>query len=1148
MNKNVTNRQAIIDFLKQEIVGGMPPSPSAIPIPQSHPLTFDSPDDLKHNYFQEETGQEILQREHPESRFGVGVLYPVEARAKPPSSDGNESPPIMDTEEDEPIEVMENTPQPEHKDFGQQDAETDDFEITAEKTVKLSSMGVSFLLGLTSHAFAITIEISGAEYVLREAKGGGRTEGWWFRHPLSFHAQLTLPNLSSDTEIYHPALESLDDTTLNLSLSVVVRPHSDGREALVTVTLVNRTLPALNHKMSHALFQSALRIDVGDANHILPYPTPAPGPVNAEDESMDLLYRRYRTYAIGHGCAANWKEGAKGHITSIFGEHFPVVSVPNMTSDILDETGKPLRISMTELAGIQSEIDGMASLHRVCDLYAQWIEARKQEIAKLPTMYHNTATANIQQCTSVLSRMREGIAFLEHNAAARKAFQFSNHAILLQQIRTQEGTRNISYDRKNNHWRFSRPFTKISTDFLPQGRGLWRGFQIAFLLSTIKSTVVHNDPDRNSVELLWFPTGGGKTEAYLGLAAFYMAYQRLTSAHSDGANIIMRYTLRLLTTQQFQRASGLICAMEYLRLTSNPELGPERFTIGLWLGGTTTPNRNSDAQEALKKLIKQRNAPNPFVLQQCPWCGAQMGPAKDAKLPKGLSSVMGYESKGKTVILKCPDRACTFSSGLPVMLIDEQLYETPPSIVIGTVDKFAMLAWRPEAKSLFGLGPEGQRRKDPPGLIIQDELHLISGPLGSMVGLYEPVLESLCTYMTEAGNQVLPKIVTSTATIRRYQQQIKNLYGRESVKLFPPPGIDIGDSFFSREATFPDGTLMPGKMFAGIFAPGLSSMQTAQVRTFAALMQAPMDFSTSERDPWWTQLIFFNSLRELGTTLSLFQSDIPDRLKILRKQLNIPWSLVRRQPEIIELTSRIGNSEIPATISLLEKATDDPNAKSVDVCLASNIIEVGIDIDRLSLMGVVGQPKSTSQYIQVTGRVGRRWEERPGLVVTLLSASKPRDRSHFEQFRSYHQRLYAQVEPTSLTPFSPPALERGLHGAMLAYVRQVANLPSPYPLPKSALSDFSKILLARVLAVDPSELSNAQHEIARRERQWSKWQPSIWSAISSSQDAPLMRAPGEYVPPNEPSWVTPQSMRNVDAQCAGDIRRPLSLIQDEGDQ
>jgi len=513
--------------------------------------------------------------------------------------------------------------------------------------------------------------------------------------------------------------------------------------------------------------------------------------------------------------------------------------------------------------------------------------------------------------------------------------------------------------------------------------------------------------------------------------------------------------------------------MEYVRRQNTRDLGNAEISIGIWLGGSTTPNTRADALTVFRSLDRGDGAkPNQFVLDRCPWCGAEMGPVNLVGRGRGrgrVPRVIGYTRRGNTVVFTCPDSRCDFHRFLPLYVIDEDIYESRPALVIGTVDKFAMLAWKPQARSLFGIATDGTRAYSPPGLIIQDELHLISGPLGSMVGLYEPVIEELCTDRRGA-HAAKPKIISSTATIRSYVEQIRGLYAREHASLFPPPGLDADDSFFARTACRPDGTLERGRIYIGVHAPGLGSLQTVQVRTFAALLQAPQPLPPAERDPWWTLLLFFNSLRELGTTLTLFQSDIPDLLRgSLKQRLGLGFQDVRQLRKMLELTGRLPGDEVPRAITALEVPTDSQHGPSVDVCLASNIIEVGVDIDRLSLMAVVGQPKTTSQYIQVTGRAGRK-SDRPGLVVTIYAASKPRDRSHFEKFRSYHERLYAQVEPTSVTPFSRPALDRAAHSVIASYIRQLGNsdeAESPYPFPATLVATVTRILEDRASFVDP---------------------------------------------------------------------------------
>jgi hypothetical protein len=417
-----------------------------------------------------------------------------------------------------------------------------------------------------------------------------------------------------------------------------------------------------------------------------------------------------------------------------------------------------------------------------------------------------------------------------------------------------------------------------------------------------------------------------------------------------------------------------------------------------------------------------------------------------------------------------------------------------------------------------------------------------------MVGLYEAVIEELCT---DHRKQPIarPKIISSTATIRKYADQIRALYARGEVVLFPPPGLESGDSFFGRYARNKDGSLAPGRKYLGVHAPGLGSMQTVQVRTFTTLLQAPLLLEEEDRDPWWTLVLFFNSLRELGTTLSLLQSDIPDYQQVYVNRLPKDAKQWRGFWEIRELTGRASGEEVPKAISALEVNYPNNDQRPIDVCLASNILEVGVDIDRLSLMAVVGQPKTTSQYIQVTGRVGRSWWERPGLIVTLYSASKPRDRSHFEKFRSYHEKLYSQVEPTSVTPFSPPALDRALHAVMVSYVMQNGDeesIKSPYPFPVDMVEKLKKILLPRVKFIDPQELDNFERVFEKRSNQWRGWEHTLWRAKASEEDIGLLRVAGSYAS-NEISrlsWPTQQSMRSVDAECIAEIANPILIVGD----
>ncbi|MEQ8974165.1 MAG: helicase-related protein [Coleofasciculus sp. C1-SOL-03] len=1151
MAKHIQNRENIIQFLREELVGS---SPQGEPKDCSGEVNFQSEQEF-YRPWRQANGEEILQRDPPLVRYGVGVLYPLGKKHEDEESQKDRETDEIKPDETESV-IEENAYQSleeSQKEITKStESESDNFDLSTANTYLPSSMGISFL-GEFHQDSQLLVKAWGGCYRAKIVKVSGKERTWWLRKPIEFTVEFDGNQLCQQQE------KRLNQTAkiqgLDLSVEVFSRPDPEKREGvrLITVCLVNRSSSGVLGRHEINLFQSGFEATLvsqkGEA-HILPYPGQRLSGIedDEEEQSLALLYRHMKTYGVGHGCAANWdKEATNDRVKTVIAECLPTFETPSITPDIKREDGSSLEVPMATLAGLVEGDDGFAALQEVVERYENWIEVKRNEkITTLEGQYHNAAHSHLDECERAAQRMRDGLNYLQHDTRVKRAFQLANHAILLQQISSRGSLRRANYDKKARKLNFSAPYQAPNSLQAGENRGKWRAFQIAFLLMSLQSTAQGNSPERETVELIWFPTGGGKTEAYLGLSAFALFMRRLNNKDDAGVHVLMRYTLRLLTAQQFQRASALLCAMEYLR-RQHPELGKDSFSIGIWLGSATTPNTRKEAVYSLNQLQRSSSAENPFIIGKCPWCNAQMG-RYNGQLPRGVPKVLGYQPSAGTVVFKCPDQACEFKNGLPIYVIDEDIYYYRPSLVIGTVDKFAQLAWKPKARALFGIDSDGQRQSSPPGLIIQDELHLISGPLGSVVGLYETVIEEVCT--DRRGEQAIkPKIVCSTATIRRYADQVKALYGREDVVLFPPPGLDASDSFFSRYARNEDGTLRSGRIYVGVHGPGLKSLLTAQVRTSAALLQAPVPLTAEEQDPWWTLLMFFNNLRELGFTLSLLQSDIPGYFKVIQNRLGWDRQQTRRIWQPLELTGRIRSDQVPEAIAKLEIKCDNTNNQHpIDVCLASNIIEVGVDIDRLSLMAVVGQPKTTSQYIQVTGRVGRRWGERPGLVVTLYSPTRPRDRSHFEKFRSYHERLYAQVEPTSVTPFSPPVLDRALHAIMAAYVRQAGDeeiAKSPDPYPDNLIEQLREILIPRIRDIDPDEVENFQRVFDKRTSEWQRWQRTHWQGTrQTADDISLLRVAGDYASPEwqRLSWATPTSMRNVDAECQAEITQ-LYLLE-----
>ncbi|TWT06137.1 helicase-related protein [Reyranella sp. CPCC 100927] len=1164
---HVTGRAHMLRALSEELVG---PAVKGPEIDLDAVITGQFPENFRRDgpYLQKGSGEEILCVEPPALRYGIGVLFPWGTTQESDGKDDSPAEPTLETtlatlnplttgaEQQSALtsHAQDSIRKIEGRNLsGSGEPQDDDYDLSSANMRRPNSMALSFLAKLSANDVMIVRATGGRYEQVKIPVDKNRQTTWWRRYAISIEVRFSGTRLLNNVKAARITAETVEASGLgpiDLHVEAFCRPTRDDGQRLITVCLINRTTAGRGIH-GRSIFQSAFEVTFESVTgaHFLPYPKPVRKRLDDEEQSLEMLYRDFETFAIGHGGGADWEKlSATQTATKVRAVSLPAIETPSITPAVTRMDGTELEVQMAPLAGLVPDNDGAASLQEIVDSYANWISEREADVPRLGAEHSVAAQRHIEQCKNCLKRMHKGLAFLREDETAALAFRWANEAILAQQLRSSRIARSV--DIQNGRIVFDSPYRDVDLSIPSSGRGKWRPFQIAFLLMSLRSAVISDDDKRETIDLIWFPTGGGKTEAYFGLAAFSAFYRRLSDPNDIGVHVLMRYTLRLLTAQQFQRASGLICAMEAIRRREEDRLKSEPFSIGIWLGGETTPNSRSEARSIARQLQRGDDyVINKLLVTKCPWCSAQLGPIKSKS--RNAPKAVGYHDNGVTISLRCSDDRCVFHGGLPIFVIDEDIYERKPTLIIGTVDKFAMLAWRPGARALFGLDDEGTRVASPPGLIIQDELHLISGPLGSMTGLYESVIEELCTD-GRSGEVVKPKIVCSTATIRRFRQQARALFGREDTALFPPPGLTVADSFFSSYAKNEDGSLSRGRIFVGVYAPALGSIQTAEVRTLTALLQAPCALPDKARDPWWTVLIFLNSLREIGTAATLFQSDIPDRLKVLRKRLGIDFKEIRRLYEIMELTSRLRSDDVPKAIEALEIVAEGrPKAGKypVDACLASNIIEVGVDIDRLSLLVIVGQPKSTSQYIQVAGRVGRRPFERPGFVVTIFGPNNARDRSHYEKFRSYHERLYAQVEPTSVTPYSLPVLDRALHAVMASYIRQTCNQDlanSPRPVPEKELAELRSLLRKRVNIVDSQEIDTLDEKFGDRLREWRKWQRTEWRTSRVDGDVGLLTPAGSYLPAEdwEFTWPTPLSMRNVDAECATEITREYLTSDD----
>ncbi|WP_436791630.1 helicase-related protein [Yinghuangia sp. YIM S10712] len=891
-----------------------------------------------------------------------------------------------------------------------------------------------------------------------------------------------------------------------LEWRALVRSAAPDGTVTVTVTVVNvLTAGEYDLQDAYCFFQPELEVrGLPDTRPFIERPSRL-GAVDEELALSRLLHRHAPVFATGHGVSVAWDWDAPPM-------HAPMPTRPAVaalrtdfvpTHDVLLTDSNPdIDAGALTMSGLgQGSADQiMAALGHLLSGYEEWIEARVEDARGLTgTQHEETAKQQLELCRAALARMRRGLALLGDGRQPHvlRAFRLANQAMARQRARTEW----ISQGRSGE----------------PQHEvGTWRPFQIAFLLQCLEGIVDPDHEDRNVADLLWFPTGGGKTEAYLGLVAFTTFLRRLRDGRfGGGVTVLMRYTLRLLTLQQFERAAALICAMDRLRVENVDELGREPISIGMWVGQSSTPNKLERADARLAELRRQPGKSlqreNPVQLEKCPWCGEPLTAAD-------------YEVRQSTcrMIVRCPGSDCDFASGdgLPVHLIDEAIYDAHPTLVIATVDKFAALPRDPDTAALFNRdAPDGHEGPRPPELIVQDELHLISGPLGTLTGLYETAVDVLADR---------PKVVASTATIRRASDQVGALFDRQ-VAQFPPAGLDARDSWFAVETPRRD---KASRRYVGLLTPS-TSQATLLVRTYAALLHAAScgDADEDVRDAYWTLVGYFNSLRLLSAAELQVLDDVQDRLEMLAIR---EGTEPRKADALIELSSRADSSAIPRHLRQLERELPDPD--TLDVLLATNMIAVGVDIGRLGLMAVMGQPQTTAEYIQATSRVGRR---HPGLVAVMFNSARSRDRSHYESFPAFHSALYRDVESTSVTPFSSRARDRGLHAVIVALTRILVRA-ARHNEAAAEIEDFVEdvnalirpLVLSRVGAVNQQEHTATAQSFDQFIEDWRNMAAANASLLYSDKRRQALLADFDDDSSAPVGWPTLRSLRDVDAESS----------------
>ena len=915
-----------------------------------------------------------------------------------------------------------------------------------------SSMGISFVVTPQSR---LSIKIYFGIY--------SREEKSYKRESISKSILL----LTSDIQSGFSSTKLFEDDNKTLEMMFVNRSQEVG--GIMIISIVNTTKLDENRrpKYNESFFQ--LELEVESSNGFLPLKN-SDTDLTRDDKLNKLLYRDFLRFANGHGCSVD--SIVEHDLCKVVRSTFlPDFVIDKLVHSEINFNAETIRYNMAEMMDGNIITNWLPKLHLITIEYTKWcLQQKNSEYNELLDVVNSNRNA----IDLVIKRIERGIELIEKDENVCRAFVLMNEAMLLQQLRSKQTIHDF---HSTTTYSAINPFDKNTWPEVEKFEfGQWRLFQIAFILMNIGAIAGSEEQDRiagDFFDLIWFPTGGGKTEAYLGLSAFTLYWELLEDEQNIGVSILMRYTLRLLSSQQFERASALIVACNDVKV-KYAILGSD-ISIGLWVGQATTPNTRTQAIAAFEEM--KIGGENKFSVSKCPRCMTEFGKFND----KGVLN--GFKEGNFGIEFHC--YVCNLDNAkLPIFVVDDDIKREKPKLLIGTVDKFALLAWDSNNRHLLGVDVPRAGLNKPIKLIIQDELHLIDGPLGTVVGVYEIALD----YIFYA-QKIRPKRIGSTATISRAFEQLLNLYGKKEteIQFFPQPYLTVKDNFFSKSISSDT-----ARKYVGLYANSSPSLKTTQYRLTASLLQASklslIGVPDCLEESYQTVISYFNTLKDLGHTRSMLADDIPQHMKVIHRSWDLDKDERRYVDDfgIVELTSRVKSSDLVENMDRLFKRSIDRG--KVDICLATNMISVGLDVPRLATMIINKQPKSTAEYIQASSRVGRG--AIPGLVWMLYAPNRSRDRSYFEQFKYYHSTLQKNVEPASVTPFAKPARERALPGVLISILRNCPNSmhkDSPiHKIEEAQWSSISEFIKNRCQLIDPQEMSDLELQLADFLQRWNQ--------------------------------------------------------------
>ena len=864
-------------------------------------------------------------------------------------------------------------------------------------------------------------------------------------------AQVLVPETALVSEVdYNQFLQSLTaevqpEWRWQVSAEVRLNDETDPTDLVVSIEFVNASpLQIPRQKRSRNNSNPNIEAFLFDARALFQFQGATVRPFELELAPRGFRYNRH-LWGRGFNCAVEDRRTDKAETFST--THTPIYTQMRYVT----QTEPSARFA--DLA--QDPLPTLDNILRAMEEYQQtWEQQRQHYISNDPnweTEFASEFDRDRQNFADEISRFRRGYELIRTNRDVQQAFQLTNE----------------TFRRLGHHPQPAR--RKYS----------WRLFQLVFLVSQIPGIAAlanPNSPDmseREMVDIIYFPTGGGKTEAYLGTIVFHCFFDRLRGK-AAGVTAWTRFPLRLLTLQQTQRMADAIAMADLVRGEQTDRRLSGRdvdgFAVGYFVGSEATPNEliNPSYRYAKgKDSATWSQASDPNARQRwkrvisCPSC-------------RTATVRVDFDPNAVRIIHRCTQPNCAFPNGeIPLYVVDNEIYRYLPCVIVGTIDKLASLGNQRKLSQLFGqvdgrcsqhgyykgkccqkdcsngrlLQAGRPRGLSGPTLFVQDELHLLKEGLGTFDGHYETFTQQL---QQEFGQTTPLKAIASSATIEAFERQVEHLYGRsqDRARVFPGPGPTLSESFYAQTLNY------PSRLFVGIIPHNKTIFNAILelIEWYHQELQRLQLLPANEANPYKGCLVpnspqWHNLLDFYVTSLSYFlgKKELDSIHTDIEGHVNPNLQGDRYQPlEIHELTGGTSTDEVTRILERLEQRAN-PNV--ADAVLATNMVSHGVDVDRFNAMIFYGMPRQNAEYIQASSRVGR---SHVGIVFNCLHPARERDQSHYTYFVKFHEFLGQLVEPVAINRWATKSIDRTLPGLFMAVLLQIlatrpnAGNPSDY--------------------------------------------------------------------------------------------------------